>query len=100
MSSLTHTLWPGRLNDATEREKRLSDPRWAGALFGVAGTLLAPCVVVLLLVLPSTHKATHWDVAWAGFDVLLAASLLAVAVSAWTSGTVGLEPEDVGGELI
>ena len=34
-------------------------------------------------VLPSEHKAAHWDIAWAGFDVGLALVLLAVALAAW-----------------
>jgi hypothetical protein len=39
--------------------------------------------VLLALVLPSTERAAHWDLAWAGFDALLAALLLAVAITAW-----------------
>lgn len=56
---------------------------WVAPLFGLASLLLVPWVVVLVVVLPSTHRAEHWDVAWGGFDVLLAVLLLAVAVTAW-----------------
>jgi hypothetical protein len=56
---------------------------WVAPLFGLAALLRVPWVVVLVVVLPSTHRAAHWDVAWAGFDVLLALLLLAVAVTAW-----------------
>jgi len=42
-----------------------------------------PWVVLLVIALPATHRAAHWDIAWGGFDVLLALLLLAVAVTAW-----------------
>jgi len=45
--------------------------------------LLVPWVVLLVVALPSTHQAAHWDIAWAGFDVALALLLLTVAVAAW-----------------
>lgn len=58
-------------------------PGWVVPLFGLAALLLVPWVVLLVVVLPSTHRAEHWDIAWAGFDVALALLLLAVAVAAW-----------------
>jgi hypothetical protein len=60
-----------------------SPPRWVVPLFGLAALLLVPWVVLLVAALPSTHRAVHWDVAWAGFDVALALLLLTVAVAAW-----------------
>ena len=58
-------------------------PRWVVPLFGLAALLLVPWVVLLVFALPSAHRAAHWDIAWAGFDVALALLLLAVAVAAW-----------------
>ncbi len=58
-------------------------PRWVVPLFGLAALLLVPWVVLLVFELPSTTRAAHWDVAWAGFDVVLALLLLSVAVAAW-----------------
>src|SRR5262245_16631368 len=58
-------------------------PRWAVPLFGLSGLLLVPWVVLLVFVLPSTHRSAHWDVAWAGFDVVLALLLVTVAITAW-----------------
>jgi uncharacterized membrane protein len=52
-------------------------------LFALAAVLLVPTVVLLVVVLPSTHRSAHWDIAWSGFDVALALLLLAVAVTAW-----------------
>jgi hypothetical protein len=56
---------------------------WVVRLFALAAVVLLPWVVLLALVLPSTERAAHWDLAWAGFDALLAALLLAVAITAW-----------------
>ena len=58
-------------------------PRWVAPLFGLAALVLLPWVVVLVATLPSAHRAAHWDVAWAGFDIALALLLLAVAGAAW-----------------
>src|SRR5205823_7828825 len=58
-------------------------PRWVVPLFGLAALLLVPWVVLLVVALPSTHQAAHWDIAWAGFDVALALLLLTVAIAAW-----------------
>ena len=57
-------------------------PRWVVPLFGLGALVLVPWVALLVVVLPSAHRAAHWDVAWAGFDVALALLLLAVAVAA------------------
>jgi hypothetical protein len=56
---------------------------WVARLFALAAVVLLPWVVLLAFVLPSTARAAHWDLAWAGFDALLAGLLLAVAISAW-----------------
>jgi hypothetical protein len=58
-------------------------PRWVVPLFGLAALVLVPWVVLLVLELPSTHRAAHWDVAWVGFDVVLALLLMSVALAAW-----------------
>jgi hypothetical protein len=58
-------------------------PRWVVPLFGLAALLLVPWVVLLVYLLPSAHQAQHWDIAWSGFDVVLALLLSAVALAAW-----------------
>src|SRR5919201_2296924 len=58
-------------------------PVWVVPLFALASALLVPWVVLLVVDLPSTHRSVHWDIAWAGFDVMLVLLLLAVTVSAW-----------------
>ena len=42
-----------------------------------------PWVVLLVDLLPSTHRSAHWDVAWGGFDLALALLLVSVGVAAW-----------------
>jgi len=44
--------------------------------------VLLPWVGVLVGTLPSEHRAAHWGVAWAGFDIASALLLLAVAGAA------------------
>jgi hypothetical protein len=66
-----------------EHTSDLRAPNWVARLFAAGGLLLIPWIVLLAATLPSAHRADHWDVAWAGFDVLLALLLLAVAVTAW-----------------
>jgi hypothetical protein len=57
--------------------------RWVVPLFGLTAMLLVPWVVLLVYLLPSAHRAEHWDIAWSGFDVVLALLLSTVAVAAW-----------------
>lgn len=57
-------------------------PRWAAPVFALLGVGLVPWTVVLALTLPRHHGTRHYDVAWTGFDVALAAALLATAVGA------------------
>src|SRR5215475_14160592 len=70
---------------ATREARWLGWPcsQWVVPLFALGALLLVPWVVLLAVTLPSQHRAAHWDVAWVGFDVLLALLLLTVAISAW-----------------
>jgi hypothetical protein len=66
-------------------------PRWLAYAFVVCSLALLPWTIWLYQTLPSRATADNWDLAWAGFDVALAATLLATAVgalrrSAWTQG--------------
>ena len=58
-------------------------PRWVPRLFALGALGLVPWIVVLVRILPSSHRAANWDIAWAGFDIALALILLSVAVAAW-----------------
>ena len=57
--------------------------RWVPPILALIGLGLVPWAIWLTTVLPSHEVADHWDLAWGGFDLLLAAALLATAVAAW-----------------
>ena len=55
-------------------------PRWAApVLFGIAVALI-PWTLYLTWTLPAQHTTEHWQIAWGGFDIFLAAALSATAV--------------------
>jgi len=56
--------------------------KWAAPIFALVAVALLPWAFWLSTALPSRHLSEHWDVAWAGFDLLLAGSLAATALSA------------------
>ena len=59
------------------RPRRLIAP-----FFGLAGLVLVPWTIWLTFSLPAHHESDNWRTVWAGFDLALAAALLATAVSA------------------
>jgi hypothetical protein len=73
-----------------EVQRKEDVPAWVAPLYGLAALVLVPTVVVLVVALPSTHQAEHWDLAWGGFDVMLALILVTVAITAWR-GSAWLE---------
>ena len=55
--------------------------RWLVPLFFLAGVGLLPWTVYLIVTLPGRHLQTgYYDLAWGGFDVALAALLVATGV--------------------
>jgi hypothetical protein len=65
--------------------------RWAGVAFAVLGLGLMPWALWLGYSLPSSHVARHWDLAWAGFDTVLAIALVGTGVALLTNRTVLLD---------
>jgi hypothetical protein len=63
------------------REPTQLVPRWLPPLFVAAGVALAPWIVWLVATLPSRQVATHWEIAWGGFDVALALLLVCTGVT-------------------
>lgn len=68
-----------------------TSPRWVAAAFLLLAIALVPWTIVLALTLPARHGTHHYDVAWTGFDLVLAGSLLATAIgaakqAAWLQG--------------
>ena len=51
--------------------------RWIAPLLVLGAVVLVPWALVLAYRLPARHTTHHWDVAWVGFDIALAAALAA-----------------------
>jgi len=51
--------------------------RWIAPLLVLGAVVLVPWTLVLAYRLPARHTTQHWDVAWVGFDIALAAALAA-----------------------
>jgi hypothetical protein len=57
--------------------------KWVIAGYGAVGAFLVPWTAYLAIGLPRTHVTHHWDLAWTGFDVGLAAAFGGTAFAAW-----------------
>ncbi|HEY1513739.1 MAG TPA: hypothetical protein VGF66_08290 [Gaiellaceae bacterium] len=55
---------------------------WVALAYGAVGIGLLPWAFWLSSSLPATHHSAHWDLAWSGFDVGLAACFCGTAVAA------------------
>jgi hypothetical protein len=53
----------------------MSRSPWLPRFFALVALALLPWSLWLSIWLPSEHRAAHWDIAWAGFDLALAAML-------------------------
>lgn len=53
--------------------------RWTGPLFALFALILLPWTIYIGLSLPARQVSPHYDAAWAGFDVMLLASLAGTA---------------------
>ena len=53
--------------------------RWAGPLFALFALIMVPWTVYIGESLPRRQLSPHYDVSWAGFDVMLLAALAATA---------------------
>ena len=53
--------------------------RWTGPLFALFSVILLPWTVYLGETLPAKQVSPNYDVAWAGFDILLTAALASTA---------------------
>jgi len=49
--------------------------RWIAPMLVLGAVVLVPWTLLLAYRLPARHTAHHWDVAWVGFDIALAAAL-------------------------
>lgn len=64
---------------SVDHAQRASVPSWAERLLIVTSVALIPWTIWLFANLPRRHIVHHWDLAWTGFDIALAAALAATA---------------------
>jgi len=57
-------------------------PRWVVLVAGAVALALVPWTLWLTFTLPRRHVSHHYDIAWVGFDVGLAAAFAATAFAA------------------
>ena len=55
--------------------------RWIAPVFVLGAVVLVPWTLVLAYRLPASHTTDHWDVAWVGFDLALAAAFACTGVA-------------------
>ncbi len=65
--------------DDAQDPVRIPLPRWLTLLLALVAVGLVPWTLYLTFTLPSRHITVHYDLAWVGFDVGLAASFAATA---------------------
>ena len=53
--------------------------RWTGPLFALFAVILVPWIAYIAASLPSRQLSPNYDVAWAGFDVMLCGALAGAA---------------------
>ena len=68
----------------TTEPERIPLRRWAVAVLGGVAVLLVPWILYLTFTLPARHVTVHYDLAWVGFDVGLAAAFAATSWAALT----------------
>ena len=69
------------MDEADPDQSRLPLPHWVAILLGAVGVGLVPWTLWLTFSLPSRHTSEHYDLAWVGFDVALAAAFAATTLA-------------------
>ncbi len=70
------------LEEELDETIRVRPVRWVTLLLGLVAVGLVPWTLYLTFTLPSRHVTFHYDLAWVGFDVALAA---AFAATTWAA---------------
>jgi hypothetical protein len=81
--------------DASRPPDPVAAPRWASHVFVALGAVLVPWTLWLAATLPERHVSRNFDVAWSGFDIAIAVSLIATGygllkAAAWTQGVAAV----------
>jgi hypothetical protein len=75
-------------------------PRWIAVSLSLAAIGLVPWTLWLTFSLPSRHVSHHYDVAWVGFDIGLAAAFGGTAWAAFRASTWLLPLAAVTGTML
>jgi hypothetical protein len=70
-------------HDEAADPREIDDPRsvrWAGPAFALFSLVMVPWTIYLAITLPARQPSPDYDVAWTGFDIMLA---IALASTAW-----------------
>ncbi len=79
-------------NKYDDKKLRGVFPNWLIILYAAACGFLIPWIYYIDSFLPRRYITTHWDLAWAGFDIFLCSlfaitAFLAIKKSSWTAFT-------------
>jgi hypothetical protein len=66
--------------------------RWAGPAFALFSLILLPWIVYLAYSLPSRQVSADYDIAWAGFDVMLLVALASTGYFALRPSGISRRP--------
>src|SRR5258708_9282615 len=79
---------------------RVPLPRWVTPLLALTAVGLLPWTLYLTFTLPARHVTQHYDLAWVGFDIALAASIAATAWAAVRSSQWLVPPPAPTGTML
>ena len=75
-------------------------PAWTAPALLACAAVLVPWAAILFLTLPSMYGASHWQLAWGGFDVGLGIALATTAITALRRSPHGEIAAAVTGTLL
>jgi len=75
-------------------------PCWIAPALLFCAAVLIPWTAILFLTLPRHYGASHWRIAWGGFDLALGAALASTAIAALRRSPFGEVAAAVTGALL
>jgi hypothetical protein len=75
-------------------------PGWIAPAFILCAVVLVPWTAILFLTLPRHYGASHWRLAWGGFDVALGLALASTAIAVLRRSPLGEIAAAVTGTLL
>lgn len=72
----------------------------SSALLLAASLILSGWILYLVIALPASYRASHWDLAWVGFDIGMLATLLTTSWALWKKRQVAIPGAMVSATLL